>query len=336
MGSIRKRNHQWNAQVRIKGWQQLSRTFKTKQQAQVWIQETESAIRSKETCVSERPNFTISEACEIYARTISVNHKGKAIEVHRLARLASSPIGRLDLNRIQKHHIQSYFKMRSNAVSSATIRREFLLLKRLLTVAIEQWNAPMTAHPMQHMTTPPNASNRTRRITDREWQQICKAASQQRNPLVLTVIQFAYETGMRRSEVLRLKPNDIDLELQIAHLGDTKNGTPRSVPLSTKANQIVKQQLQEDHQEFVFDISATALQQAWQRIIKKANISDLRFHDLRHEAISRFFEMGMSIAEVRCISGHKDVRQLFNYTHIQADRIVSLYFSSNERKSMYP
>ena len=336
MGSIRKRNHQWNAQVRIKGWQQLSRTFKTKQQAKEWIQETELAIRSKETGVSERPHLTLSEACEIYARTISVNHKGKAIESHRLVRLASSPIGRLELKRIQKHHIQSYFEMRRNTVSPSTIRREFLLLKRLLTVAIEQWNAPITSHPMRHMTTPPNANNRTRRVTDREWQQISQAASQQKNPLVLAVIQFAYETGMRRSEVLRLKPKDVDLELQIAHLDDTKNGTPRSVPLSAKANQIVKQQLRKDHQEFVFDISATAIQQAWRRIIRKANISDLRFHDLRHEAISRFFEMGMSIAEVRCISGHKDVRQLFNYTHIKADRIVSLYFSSSKTKSMCP
>ncbi|MDA8631159.1 site-specific integrase [Litoricolaceae bacterium] len=336
MGSMRKRNHQWNAQVRIKGWQQLSRTFKTKQQAKEWIQETELAIRSKATGVSERPNLTLSEACDIYGRTISTNHKGQAVENHRLAKFASSPIGCLELKKIQRHQIQSYFEMRSNTVSASTIRREFLLLKRLLTVAIERWNVPITAHPMRHMTTPPNASNRTRRITEQEWQQISKAASQQRNPLVLAVIQFAYETGMRRSEVLRLKPEDIDVELQIAHLDDTKNGTARSVPLSAKANQIVTQQLQEDHQEFVFNISATAIQQAWRRIINKTNISDLRFHDLRHEAISRFFEMGMSIAEVRCISGHKDVRQLFNYTHIQADRIVSLYFSSNETKSMCP
>jgi len=327
MGSIRKRNHQWNAQVRIKGWQQLSRTFKTKQQAQEWIQETELAIRSKDTGISERPNLKLSEACEIYGRTISANHKGKVVELNRLARYSSSPIGGLALNRIQRHHIHSYFEMRSQQVSSPTLRREFLLLKRVLTVAIEQWNAPLTEHPMRYLPTPPNATNRTRRISKPEWEELCKVAYQQRNLTIPAVIEFAYETGMRRSEILRLTPNDIDLDLQMAHLDDTKNGTPRSVPLSLKANLIVKQQLQQNHREFVFNISATALQQAWRRIINKTSISDLRFHDLRHEAISRFFEMGMSIAEVRCISGHKDVRQLFNYTHIQADRIVSLYFA---------
>ena len=54
----------------------------------------------------------------------------------------------------------------------------------------------------------------------------------------------------------------------------------------------------------------------------KANISDFRFHQLRHEAISRFFEKGLSIPEVALISGHKDVRMLFRYTYLKAEDIV--------------
>ena len=60
--------------------------------------------------------------------------------------------------------------------------------------------------------------------------------------------------------------------------------------------------------ERVFPISATCLRLAWNRARNKAGINDLRFHDLRHEAVSRFFEMGMSVPEVALISGHKDVR----------------------------
>ena len=54
----------------------------------------------------------------------------------------------------------------------------------------------------------------------------------------------------------------------------------------------------------------------------KANISDFRFHQLRHEAISRFFEKGLSIPEIALISGHKDVRMLFRYTYLKAEDIV--------------
>ena len=61
------------------------------------------------------------------------------------------------------------------------------------------------------------------------------------------------------------------------------------------------------------------------RAVKKAGIKDLRFHDLRHEAVSRFFEMGMSVPEVALISGHKDVRQLFRYTHLNPTNVFKKY-----------
>ena len=57
-------------------------------------------------------------------------------------------------------------------------------------------------------------------------------------------------------------------------------------------------------------------------MIKNAGIVDLHFHDLRHEAISRFFEKGLSIPEVSLISGHKDVRQLMRYTHLKINNLI--------------
>ena len=77
--------------------------------------------------------------------------------------------------------------------------------------------------------------------------------------------------------------------------------------------------------EQVFPISATCLRLAWNRARNKAGITDLRFHDLRHEAVSRFFEMGMSVPEVALISGHKDVRQLFRYTHLNPENVFKKY-----------
>ncbi len=55
---------------------------------------------------------------------------------------------------------------------------------------------------------------------------------------------------------------------------------------------------------------------------RRAGVDDLRFHDLRHEAISRFFELGLSVPEVALISGHKDYRVLFRYTHLRATDLV--------------
>ena len=74
--------------------------------------------------------------------------------------------------------------------------------------------------------------------------------------------------------------------------------------------------------ELPFPYTPNALKLAWNRLKKKGNIKDLHFHDLRHEAISRFFEKGLSIPEVALISGHKDVRMLFRYTHLKAEDIL--------------
>ena len=69
-------------------------------------------------------------------------------------------------------------------------------------------------------------------------------------------------------------------------------------------------------------MSANAVKLAWNRLKKKENIKDLHFHDLHHEAISRFFEKRLSILAVALISGHRDYKILFRYTHLKGEDIV--------------
>ena len=128
---------------------------------------------------------------------------------------------------------------------------------------------------------------------------------------------------MRRSEILNFRWVDIDLDSGFAFLSDTKNGEDRRVPLTKTARDVLSRLPR--HDERVFSISANCVRLAWERTRNKAGISDLRFHDLRHEAVSRFFEMGMSVPEVALISGHKDVRQLFRYTHLNPTNLFKKY-----------
>ena len=72
----------------------------------------------------------------------------------------------------------------------------------------------------------------------------------------------------------------------------------------------------------MFPITANALRLAWERLRRRAEITNLHFHDLRHEAISRFFERGLSVPEVALISGHRDYRMLFRYTHLRAEDVA--------------
>ena len=94
-------------------------------------------------------------------------------------------------------------------------------------------------------------------------------------------------------------------------------------PLTRRCIKVLIGMLRDD--ERVFPISANCLRLAWNRARRKAGINDLRFHDLRHEAVSQFFEMGMSVPEVALISGHKDLRQLFRYTHLNPTNVFQKY-----------
>ena len=93
--------------------------------------------------------------------------------------------------------------------------------------------------------------------------------------------------------------------------------------LSSKAAQVLTKQRQRNDTPSPFPVTPNGFSLAWGRLRSRAGLSDLRFHDLRHEAISRFFELGLNISEVAVISGHKDPKMLFRYTHLRAEELVS-------------
>ena len=70
-------------------------------------------------------------------------------------------------------------------------------------------------------------------------------------------------------------------------------------------------------------MSPNGFRLAWVRLTRRAGIADLHFHDLRHEAVSRFFEMGLSVPEVALISGHREIRMLLRYTHPARQGIIA-------------
>ena len=130
---------------------------------------------------------------------------------------------------------------------------------------------------------------------------------------------------MRLGELLSLEWNNIDLRKQTALLPITKNGEQRTVPLSKKAIETLRNIPRKINDSRVFWtwLRADSFENAWRRMLSKTAIQDLRFHDLRHEACSRFFERGFNIMETAHISGHKTLQQLKRYTHLKTEDIVA-------------
>jgi len=324
MGCVRKRGKSWNAQVRVSGWRSFTKSFSKKSDAVAWINDLENKLRSASIPdVITGNKVTLGELLLKYAEEVSPIHKGCVPETCRLKSIARRWIGELDIRYLTKQHFIQYRDDRLKIVKGGSVCSELALMKRVLDTAVKKWGYGIPYNPIEDIEFPKGSSARTRRLVLDEKERLLTAASSQRNIFIVSIIEFAIETGMRRSEILKLRWHDVDLENGFASLYDTKNGEDRRVPLTRRCIEVLQTMPQTG--EVIFPISATCLRLAWNRARKKACISDLRFHDLRHEAVSRFFEMGMSVPEVALISGHKDVRQLFRYTHLNPANVFKRY-----------
>ena len=132
---------------------------------------------------------------------------------------------------------------------------------------------------------------------------------------------MAIERAMRRGELLKLEWKNINFTDRTAYLPTTKNAFLRTIPLSTIAIQELKI-IPVYISGRVFPLSEAALRGLWCRTMKRMGLENLRLHDLRHEATTRFFELGLNVMEVSTITGHKDLRMFKRYTHTRASEIA--------------
>ena len=130
---------------------------------------------------------------------------------------------------------------------------------------------------------------------------------------------------MRRGEIYDLLRKNVNTETRVATLIDTKNGDNRRAPLSPLAVKIITE-LTKNKNGRVFSMRKDSISQAFDRCAKRCDIENMRFHDLRHEATSRFFEKGFDIMQVSAITGHKDLAMLKRYTHLRAEDLVERLF----------
>ena len=325
MATLRKRATKWQVQVRRDGHPNVSKTFHLRQDALKWAREQERRIdRGELVCTASLPlasKLTLADVLSRYERDVLPTKRTRGVnERFHLRPMLRHSLASLNIAQVSPASIASYRDLRLTQVSPSTVRRELGILMHALRLAKTEWGIPVPE--LGPITKPSENKPRERRLTNEELRALDEALRQCRNKFVRPAFLFALATGMRRGEVLSLQWSNVDLEAATAFLPITKNGHSRSVPLSTQALSVLRQLEKRQGDECVFPLSANSLRLAWERVRRRAKVEDLRFHDLRHEAISRFFEQGLSVPEVSLISGHRDPRMLFRYTHLKAADIA--------------
>lgn len=136
---------------------------------------------------------------------------------------------------------------------------------------------------------------------------------------IADIIAFALETAMRRSEIVSMRWEHVNLKTRTVLLPTTKTGEPRRVPLSRRALRILAARPRGIGPVWTM---RPGVSQAFERVCRKAGIKGLRFHDLRHEATSRLFEKGLNTMEAAAVTGHKTLVMLKRYTHLRAEDLA--------------
>lgn len=370
MAAINKRGpYQWRAQIRRHGFEPLSKTFTTKAEAEAWAKMNESEMsRGVWMSRGEAEATTLHDALERYELEVTPAKKTAAgersfLRIWKATTMAKQPLAAIrssDVAKLRDQWLKDY--------QPATVLRRLAVLSHVFTIARKEWGMESLSNPVELVRKPQPNNARTRRIaievsqtgpeksdeetplraaSNGELERVVAASSSSSLP---SIVWLAVETAMRRSEIVGLRWEHIDLERRVAHLPSTKNGSSRDVPLSTRAvNILAALQKVDDCVEAdcesteddgrVFGIRSDAVTRAFERAVARARkefvgqcketrkkpdaryLTDLRFHDLRHEATSRLAEI-FPLHELTKITGHKDPRMLMRYYHPRAEDLA--------------
>jgi integrase len=323
MATIRKHRDKWQVRIRRVGLRPMSKSFAVRKDAMEWGRQME--VRADRAELPSNPKalqrITLGELVRRYRDSVSPRKKTGPTERIVLNAFLSRSICVRKLSELCTEDFAAYRDERLKRIKPTSLKRELVPIRHMFEVAKHEWGLPIRENPIDRLKLKAPNQSRERRLRPGEFKRLMEAAKFCRNGLIEPIIRVALASGMRRGEILAIKNTDIDFHKKVLLITETKNGFSRYIPLTKDALEIFKQRL-DGSDDCIFPITPNAFRLAWEHVRVRASIDDLHFHDLRHEAISRFFEIGLTTPEVASISGHRDVRMLFRYAHAERQSVI--------------
>jgi integrase len=327
MATISKHGTKWKAQIRRRGLGCATRSFIKKSDAEKWARETEAAMErgefeaTPEAATSDPKQVTLGELVERYRDEKANQKKGSRSETYILNAFLKHSMAKKTLLDVKAMDWNRYRDERLKEIKAVSLKRQLLIFQHMYEVARDEWGFTKLENPLLKVKLEFVDQKRDRTLKGDEWERIIADAKTRKNPLVLQVIMWAKETGMRRGEILAMRWSDVNLKDRSLLIPETKNGHSRTLPVTKPMMALLE--AQEPENELVFPIATANFDSTWKRILAKQGLSgDLRFHDLRHTAITGFFEKGLNVIEAASLSGHKTLKMLQRYSHPSAASIL--------------
>jgi len=204
-------------------------------------------------------------------------------------------------------------------VANATVNREVIMLKHMFKKAVE-WGY-LSVSPLRNVKLLKEPPGRIRYVKPEEWQRLISACSPETRNLVI----FARHTGLRRGEIFYLEWSDIDWEQKCITIRDRKNNTSMIIPMSQVVFKILATIRKTTTSTYVFpgndEQRRTTMRTGFKAACRRAGITDLRFHDLRHTFGSDLINSGADLQTVKLLMGHKNIASTVRYVHPTEERL---------------
>ena len=227
--------------------------------------------------------------------------------------------GNLPLRRFSTMLVEQYQTDRTQRGNKpATINRHIATLKHMFTKAVD-WNMveEETLKRIRKVKLLEENNRRLRYLSKEECQLLINACADHLKPIVVT----ALNTGMRKTEVLTLKWDSVDLKNGFILLDKTKSGERREVPINQTVKDTLNKILRRVDISYVFHVQKTGnrymdVKTAFNAACRRAGIKDFHFHDLRHTFASQLVMAGIDLTTIKELLGHKTLTMTLRYAHL--------------------
>ena len=191
---------------------------------------------------ADAESTTLAKLVDRYPHEIASQKRRAAMERSHIKAIGQDPIARCFVARITGRELTAYKNRRLAVVAGSTLNRELNVLSHVFTVAAQEWHIHLSwGNPVRLLSRPRVNDKRDRRLVGDELPRLLAAAQTYGGSAPQTaghigpIITWAIETAMRRGEIAAMRWEHLDRKARVLLIPETKNGTPRRVPLSTAA-----------------------------------------------------------------------------------------------------
>lgn len=219
-------------------------------------------------------------------------------------------------------------------IAPGTVKRELTVLKRAIDHSRRRLGLLVNPVNTEDVKRPVVNDERDIRLEHHEIDRLLEACREARNEWLAPIVESAFEIGARRSSLLRLEWNDVNMKKRTVLLRAVKNSrnpdelVDQVVGLTPRAIEILEALPRLEDDPHVFPVTEDALEGAFNRARARVGLEHFNFHDTRHERASSLIEAGWSDTEVMAQTGHRDPKSLKRYVNLRktylADKLAAL------------